>query len=479
MLNEERWRIIQGDALDVLRGLPDESAHCCVTSPPYWGLRDYGVDGQLGLEVTPKEYVARMVEVFREVRRVLRKDGTLWLNVGDSYAATTKWSGGHNPKQDSNVGSWHGNRTWSIPSGLKPKDLVGIPWRLAFALRQPYYTGRIKSERDRIWLACAIEAEGCIFIHKRKAGQSNGQGYERQNDSYGSGLEVANTSEAFVRRCLEIVGAGSVCHQDGFGRKQRLFRWNMRSNECRDVLREVYPYLVTKQQQVRLAIGCPSSGHRAEEAHAALIGLHRGSPTNIDFSPPETLYEPGWYLRSDVIWSKLNPMPESVTDRPTKAHEYVFLLAKSERYHYDAKAIKERGTGGRAGNVKPIKGAGVGDPFFRTREGLHKVAGKPWHDRNARSVWTITTHPFPDAHFAVMPEALAERCIMAGCPEGGVVLDPFTGAGTTAVVALRNRRRFVGAELNAGYVEMASRRIAKATRQASLLEPSQAEGVTA
>lgn len=476
-------RIIQGDALAALKTIPDNTIHCCVTSPPYWGLRDYGVPGQIGLEATPVEYVERMVEIFREVRRVIR--GTLWLNLGDSYAAGGQNSGSRpedlTDKQRSNAGCRYERRI--APAGLKPKDLVGIPWRVAFALQQPYYTGRIKRVEDRIWLAAMIDTEGCMFIHKRKAGQSNGQGYERQNDNYGPGLEVANTSQAVVQRCLEIAGAGSICTQgptENQRRKQVLYRWNLRTTECRDIVREVYPFLVAKQQQARILCGCPSSGNDAEAAHTALIGLHRGIQTDIDFAAPASMFEPGFYLRSDVIWSKSNPMPESVTDRPTKAHEYIFLLAKAERYYYDAEAIKEpaicgdprkpyapgqvdaRGNGHdrNGGKIRPsvARGGFHGKTEALADEGRNSFrAIEDW--RNKRSVWTVATQPFPEAHFATFPEELIRPCILAGCPHGGTVIDPFAGSGTTGVVALGLGREFLGIELNPAYCEMAQRRI--------------------
>jgi DNA modification methylase len=300
-------QILQGDALATLRTLPDQSINCCVTSPPYWGLRDYGVRGQLGLEATPEEYVVHIVEVFREVRRVLRDDGTLWCNLGDSYAASTKGSGGHNPKQDSNAGSWHDARRWRIPGGLKPKDLVGIPWRVAFALQAD-----------------------------------------------------------------------------------------------------------------------------------------------------------GWYLRSDIIWHKPNPMPESVTDRPTKAHEYLFLLAKSARYYYDADAIAEPATCfGRqhTTGVQPPKEIAL------QRDGTHGIGGDlsinyERTTRNRRTVWTVATKPFKGAHFAAFPPKLIEPCILAGCPKGGTVLDPFAGAGTTGLVSKQHGRRFIGIELNPQYAAMARARAA-------------------
>jgi DNA modification methylase len=316
-------RIIQGDCIEGLRTLPDASVHCCVTSPPYWGLRDYGHDGQIGLESTPEAYVARMVEVFREVRRVLRDDGTCWVNLGDSYAATTKGSGGTGKStlvgtpNDEN-GQIFTPRRLDIGS-LKPKDLVGIPWRVAFALQAD-----------------------------------------------------------------------------------------------------------------------------------------------------------GWWLRQDIIWHKPNPMPESVRDRCTKAHEYVFLLTKSDRYFYDAEAVSEPVSCVRGpGNKKPLKGVEEDGEKHRTRAGLHKAAERwreegPPESRNRRSVWTITTKPYSGAHFAVMPPDLVEPCIKAGCPEGGTVLDPFAGSGTTLAVAAELGRSGIGCELNPEYIELANQRIAKSREKVAL-----------
>jgi DNA modification methylase len=301
------WEIREGDALHLLREMPDASVHCCVTSPPYWGLRDYGADGQIGLEATPDEYVARMVEVFREVRRVLRGDGTCWVNLGDSYNAAGREGHGTQigHKQQTNRASGSGaDSNRPTDRALKPKDLVGIPWRVAFAL---------------------------------------------QSD--------------------------------------------------------------------------------------------------------------GWYLRQDIIWHKPNPMPESVTDRCTKAHEYVFLLSKSERYHYAAGAIREPAT-----DVGRENGRNGRDEDPRARPpgaSARTLARLDWTERgrNRRSVWTIPTHSYPGAHFATFPPALVEPCILAGCPEGGTVLDPFSGSGTTGMVALRHGRSYVGLELNPAYAALSRTRI--------------------
>ena len=354
-------RILVGDVRTTLPTLPDASVQCCVTSPPYFGLRDYGHDGQIGLEQTPDEYVAQMVAVFREVRRVLREDGTLWLNIGDSYSRSPEKGGsGPNGKNESRwmygaaqgakVGSSDGavgraDRPGSRSGGLGEKQLLGIPWRVAFALQAD-----------------------------------------------------------------------------------------------------------------------------------------------------------GWWLRSDIIWHKPNPMPESVTDRPTKAHEYVFLLTKAERYYYDAAAIAEEAI--HAGRVVEYDGtqknsAAALDPRMRTRVSSNRTVGD---SRNARTVWPIeatgnrerecmailasnlsiadkwdaikammsgsqtevwriATQPYKGAHFATMPPALAERCIKAGTRAGDTVLDPFGGAGTTGLVADRLGRDAVLIELNQTYADLARKRI--------------------
>jgi len=295
-----------GDAFETLHTLPDASVQCCVTSPPYWGLRDYGVDGQLGLEETPEKYVENMVRVFREVRRVLRDDGTLWLNLGDSYATSTP-SGpqGENGDRASRTFTAEALPARGVGSGLKPKDLCMIPARVAMALQAD-----------------------------------------------------------------------------------------------------------------------------------------------------------GWWLRSDIIWHKPNPMPESVTDRPTSAHEHIFLLSKSKRYFYDADAIREPLSCPDAADGSRVFGGKQG-----TRNAKHgeRTNGRTYNSapngRNKRNVWTVTTKPFPDAHFAVYPPALIEPCIAAGSAEGDMVLDPFSGAGTTGVVALKKGRDYVGIELNEDYAEMCAKRL--------------------
>lgn len=284
--------IINGNSLHI--PLADNSVQMCVTSPPYFGLRDYGIDGQLGLEQTPDAYVANMVQVFREVWRVLKDDGTLWLNLGDSYASGEV--GRHDKISSGNV-ALRGKKFLGLDrqqskvnTGMPTKNLLGIPWRVAFALQAD-----------------------------------------------------------------------------------------------------------------------------------------------------------GWYLRQDIIWHKPNPMPESVTDRCTKAHEYIFLLSKSERYFYDAAAISE--AAGRKNDLMRNDG---------DRVGIVRGNGET---RNKRSVWTVATHPYSEAHFATFPPKLIEPCILAGSREGDIVLDCFNGAGTSGLVALEHNRRYVGIELNPAYIKLTQDRL--------------------
>jgi DNA modification methylase len=348
-------RIIPGDCIAGLRTLPDASVHCCVTSPPYWGLRDYGHDGQIGLEATPEAYVARMVEVFREVRRVLRDDGTLWLNLGDSYA-----------------GSWGNQGRKETRGGQRPVNGPMLQ--------------RISAK--------AVHDEECCLDED----------------------------------CLCDAGLAGGIYPD---KKSHTGSW---VND--------HPTLKAKD----------------------LVGI----PWRVAFA----LQADGWWLRQDIIWHKPNPMPESVRDRCTKAHEYVFLLTKSQRYFYDAEAVSETAIHQDAKGI-PYATRRVmdGNPTVISRQSLEYDA-KP--TRNRRSVWTITTKPYGGAHFAVMPADLVEPCIKAGCPEGGTVLDPFAGSGTTLAVAAELGRNAIGCELSPVYIELAERRIKDARASVALFESASA-----
>lgn len=344
----DRVEIRVGDCRDLLRAMPDESVDCVVTSPPYFALRDYGVEGQIGLEETPAAFVEELVSVFEEVRRVLRSDGTCWINLGDSYAGGGRGGGGSFMAERGDA-SWSGKGAatgWqSPPAGFKAKDLMGMPWRVALALQ-----------------------------------------------------------------------------------------------------------------------------------------------------------DAGWFLRQDIIWHKPNPMPESVADRCTKAHEYIFLLSKARRYHYDAEAIREPVTpstvarvsqpnwGNQAGSDRvpgktngPMKAVVRGHEKRRGHERRHEGLTYVWDGltkeeqaamgRNKPSVWTVARVTFKSDHTATYPPKLIEPCILAGCPKGGVVLDPFGGAGTTGLVAARHGRRAILLELNPEYAAIARDRIAAEWKEPIAGEP--------
>jgi DNA modification methylase len=304
--------IILGDCIEGMKTLSDKCVQTCITSPPYFGLRDYqGGEAEIGQEDTVEGYVQKMTEVFREVRRILRDDGTLWLNLGDSYMSAKNCAP---PPQTVANGNARSMPTDFIPAnrkdqdGLKTKDLIGIPWRVALALQAD-----------------------------------------------------------------------------------------------------------------------------------------------------------GWYLRQDIIWSKPNPMPESVADRCTKSHEYIFLMSKKPHYYYDHEAVKEPARNWGTRDRTEMRD-GTTDPKLKH----HGLQGKEWEEnplKNKRSVWTVNAKGYKGAHFAVYPEELVTPCVLAGCPAGGTVFDPFTGSGTTAVVALKNGRNYIGTELNPDYIKIAEARIKESVPQ--------------
>lgn len=500
-IDDPDFKLYLGNVEDELRALPDRSVHCVVTSPPYYGLRDYGtaeweggdpacdhvhatehqkqgstsaragrtnaeaqrnenfrnecgkcgatrVDQQVGLEETLDDYIDRMVSIFREVWRVLRDDGTVWLNLGDTFAS----NGGHTDTGGAHPGAFErrrdrrpaesgkpGHRSTTRARGaarIKTKDKYLVPHRVAIALQEPWYAGQITSEADRVWLAAMIDAEGCIYVHKRKAGaktyskftkkDGTAVSYARKRDTYGAGLQIANVSREVIERIVEITGRGSVSTARR-GKNQPLHKWCLLANEAKAVLREVYPHLVAKQQQARIAIGCPSSGDAAVAAHEALKGLHHGVSTLVDFPPPAALWEPGWYVRQDNVWFKRNGMPESADDRTTNVHEYVFHLAKRPRYFYDAEGVKEDATWERWGGQSSLKytsketGSKAEMVMRRTKAEIGEVFDTS--KKNARSVWEINTVPYPDSHFAVFPPELPTKCIVAGSSSHGVCGD--------------------------------------------------------
>jgi DNA modification methylase len=354
-------RTIIGNCLEVLPTLDAGSIHTVVTSPPYFGLRDYGHADQIGLEASPEDYIARLVEVFREVKRVLRDDGTLWLNLGDSYnsiitlANNRKWREG-SARADGDIrtdGQSRRNRDGIHAPGLKAKDWIGIPWRVALALQSDGANSREHMlQMDRMIAAIT--------------------------DSYDS--------------------------------------------------RDEWPDRISEQ---------------VEQFELERIDANQG----------------GWYLRQDIIWSKPNAMPESVTERCTKAHEYLFLLSKAPRYYFDSAAMQEPSSHPHGpGNVVPaqsIPGERHGENA-NIRGSLHLTGAR--ETRNRRSVWTVPTSPYSGAHFATFPPDLIRPCILAGSPPGGFVLDPFGGSGTTGQVATEEGREAVLIELNPEYAKLIAKR---------------------
>ena len=497
--------LLQADATTI--PLEDKSVHCAVFSPPYWGLRKYSGDqgriwggepecqhewvnreikstnyvqgnpefarphrekknfiahsstcskcgawyGGLGLEPTPELHIQNMVVILREVRRVLRDDGVVWLNYGDCFAGGGRGDS-PTPKQASNRG--HG-KTGPGYRGIAQGSLMLMPHRLAIALQEPYYLGRIKKEVDRIWLAAMIETEGCMFVHRRKAGSDVGGGRKRKKDTFGAGLEIANTNPEIVNRCLEITGLGSICEQSprqNRRREQVIYRWNLRTNQCKDVIAEVYPHMITesKRHQARILIAMPASGEDANKSWESVKALHNGKPTTIDFPRPNNkgLWEPGWIIRNDVVWSKSNPMPESVGGwffdaesgkltkkswRHTRSHEYIFQLVKKMGYYCNQEAVREP----HARLWDESNKGNMAHPTFKAKEqgsGFSHHGPYPLPNpsgRNPRSVMDVPTAPYKGAHYATFPPKLIAPLIRASCPRRAC---PECGQAWAAVV---------------------------------------------
>ena len=469
--------IINGDCRAILPTLESDSIYSILTSQPYWGLRDYGGEGQIGVVPTLDAYVETMAALGDELWRVLKPQGTFFLNLGDSYSMSTKGSSGKGDKQVSNAGTILADRRWAIQHGLKPKDLCGVPWSVAKALQAPRYTGKIKAERDRVWLAAIIDGEGTIC----------GTSHLRSDDGRvrtSARVFITNSCDLMLNEANRIWPASRHEHcapGDGhFGTKE-VNRWIASSADGQaQLLAELYPYFVSKKQQALVGwnlLQFQRDGRRLGQSGLAaevrekrellcsvLSDLNHARPVVIPdwLKEPPDLHKPGWWLRSAIVWAKPNPMPESVTDRPTSAYEMVFLLTKAERYFYDADAIAEKA-------FQPVGELATASCRF-SQHNLAEIgqnqsnssslgANHGASTRNARNVWAIATQPFKGSHFATMPPDLAERCIKAGCPRDGHVLDPFGGAGTTGLVADRLGRNATLIELNPAYRDMASNRV--------------------
>jgi len=477
--------ILIGDALEQLRTLPDESVHCCVTSPPYWGLRDYGEPGQLGLESTPEEYVANMVEVFREVRRVLRVDGTLWLNLGSSYANTSPV--GPQGKTGDRAG-----RTFTAngSGGMRPSQSPLLQRVPACGSGGTGQSGSPVDDRACRGSCGEPPAETSSRRDRTpRTGQSAGQDEQplSQTGRDTSRPDSASTSpDASPRAAQESTIDGSpLPPSDASVPSPSDVASTLRLTACDEPLESAHtaqnthdtppmsPPLVVRtsgKESFFSACGrsdCQGVG-RCGFCWCSLsipsLSFKQKDLVDIPHLVAFALQADGWYLRSDIVWNKPNPMPESVTDRPTKAHEMVFLLSRSPRYFYDSAAVRESDSGRPSGNgfVRPERvsygGRGQSEQWL------------PGAGRNRRSVWTIATKPFPEAHFAVMPPALASPCVLAGSPRGGLVLDPFMGAGTVGLVAAENGRDYIGIELNPEYAAMAEHRIVNRGRRVEDVE---------
>ena len=475
-------KIYFGDCRETMRNLASDGVRVqtCVTSPPYFGLRDYGHDGQIGLEQTPEEYIAAMVEVFRCVRDVLADDGTLWLNIGDSYCGGKGMNGSSKARATAEERGY-------IQSGgtvqmakrpqdgkhetIKPKDLIGIPWMLAKALRDPYYTGPVKNVCDQVWLAAMLDAEGSI------CGTEYQSGDRIKTNIY---ISITNTSVPVIEKCDRLFPqeVGHVYEKVNGSSNRKCFRWDVeRMDQKAMFIRTIYPHLVAKRKQaiigytfIEMQRGLVSKkkGYLADQHEQrswlikALSLLNSGQDVDIPdwcIEPP-SLFEPGYYLRQDIIWHKPNPMPESVRDRCTKAHEYIFLLSKSPSYYFDSVAIQEPVAVSTKARLKQDVDNQMGsDRVPGKTNGAMKAVGNG-ETRNRRSVWTVTTKPYKGAHFATFPPDLIEPCILAGSRPDDIVLDPFMGSGTTAQVSIQHGRQYLGCELNAEYKALQDVRIA-------------------
>lgn len=482
---------------DVMNPWPveDKSINCIVTSPPYWALRDYGVPGQLGLEKAPEEFIANMVKVFREAKRVLRDDGTLWVNIGDSYAGGGKKRTKQQATAKSTIEGGLAGQYQSlvqqskIVGDIKAKDLVGIPWMLAFALRQPYVQWEIKTEADRAWMAGIVDGEGCITIVRSKS--SHCESY-----SFPPSIQVRMCDVEPMQKLVNIVGSTYGDQQlppsyVAAGQKPA-YQWKIVSQRAANIIEEIYPFLTCKKKQAIVAWnhqqfrsargnGERKNGELEKEilCKELINKLNQREPVDIPswMKEPIKQMEPGWYLRQDLIWHKPNPMPESTRDRCTKSHEYLFMFSKKSQYYYDFESIK---TPAVEHSLNPshfsdgtkkealMRQRGVSDKQ-RGHSRRHAGFNDRWDNMtveeqqsmgaNKRSVWTVPTSDFKEAHFATFPPDLIVDCIKAGCPPGGTVLDPFMGAGTTALVAAKLGRNYLGLELNPAYIEMAEKRL--------------------
>lgn len=494
-----RYQLIQGDCIQIMRGLPAGTVQTCVTSPPYYGLRDYGHEGQIGLEETPEAYVAKLVDVFREVRRLLKDDGTVFLNLGDSYFGSGKGPTGHNGIGDqvkrqgfdgARRGQSYGNGdkvTQGYPlsdsTSQNPCDARIDEW-MSHIERTGVHPVRVRVAAlyQRIQ-ECMAELRDHLPSVDSLAQQSTWLSSPAIVDRVHSAIRVVEQLRAF----LESMPAESLPPlQAGF---RLLDMLSVCLTSLHSLLRcvRVYAHMLDADLKMqRDKVGSVSlfeelSHHiRCIDGYVSLVlawlnppqvqpyyttGLLKpkdliGIPWMVAFA----LRADGWYLRQDIIWHKPNPMPESVKDRCTKAHEYIFLLSKSSSYFYDSDAIKEASVDPQ-GSAKRYEAAFFVGPKheaggYSPNGAKHTPGMKEFNGtRNRRSVWTVTTKPYSGAHFATFPPDLIEPCILAGSKPGDTIIDPFNGSGTTGAVSLKHGRKYIGCELNPAYIELAHERI--------------------
>ncbi len=435
-------------AQNTMKRMNDEFVNMVMTSPPYWALRDYGTgENQLGLEPTFDEYINNLCDIFDEVKRVLRKDGTCWINIGDSYSHSGGQGNQH--KQAKAFGHFKPHSVKNLP----PKSLCNIPAR--FSIEMQKRRGKIvKSEKDAIWLAAIVDGEGSLTIHKRAN--------NRKNPTYGAMLRVHNTDKRLidkVRLITNNIGSVQVVKKEGY---RKLYGWCVMSNQAKTVIEDIYPYLISKKDQAKIVLNCDSSGKKADESWKDVKLLNQGQlPKNVYQEPIIKDREP-WTLRNVIIWKKNNCMPSSAKDRFTVDFEYLFFFSKNKKYYFEQQFEKHLWAERDKRSKKHWSENISKDENTKVRSGNYAMNQVSYGEqgRNKRTVWTINPKPFKDAHFAVYPEELCETPIKAGCPEGGIVYDPFAGSGTTCLVAHRLNRKFIGSEISKEYCKIAEKRLA-------------------
>ena len=491
-------KIICGDALKTLKELPDESIDCIITSPPYWGLRDYGVVGQLGLEKTPEEYVAKMVEVFREVKRVLKKEGVMFLNLGDSYMtqpAGNKIASGF--QQKSKAGQT-GSLAQFKPVSGQYGELYGNGDKVKqdSSNRDSSFQNKCGGRKDilqnrSLGIFCPVHGLIPESSEKNQPHKQDQNGHSPSEDFSHEANHISLTNQDSLHlqdHADEQVSSSSVSKNHESSRQRQARNRQLDNsfsspNEANEKTPDENQFFGKKVCICDIVKRLDASDRRKLDIvfsdlaylHSTTMFLKSKDLVGIPWRVAFALQADGWYLRQDIIWAKPNPMPESVTDRCTKAHEYVFLLAKSPKYYFDNEAIREKsvGTGSDERTLKELQrqkriresgkinqlrkdpmGYSVTNSYKPIKEPEEMLSG-----RNKRSVWTITTKSFKEAHFATFPEDLITPMVLAGCKKDGLVLDPFIGSGTTAVVAKKLGRNYLGIELNPTYIKIAEERL--------------------